>query len=236
MTQMRPDQGIQTALVAIARLLHYPDAELQAHTSELADVLAVRPEISAEDQAELERFLWRLGKAELLHLQASYVETFDRSKKVSLYLFEHVHGESRDRGPAMVELRMAYRERNLDMGCNELPDYLPMLLEFMAQLPDAEARAWLDDIGHILQEIHVRLYQRGSRYALPMRLLLQLGQMEPWPSALVDEVAEESRDDSRAAIDAVWCEAPVSFDVGSALSGCGTGAQAGQGAGKRPSQ
>lgn len=212
--------GLREPLHALALLLHYPDEELQANVDELADVLATRPEFPRADRVALERFIRRLRTADLLHQQAGYVETFDRSKKVSLYLFEHVHGESRARGPAMIELRMAYREKGLEVAANELPDYLPMFLEFCAQLPEPEAAAWIDDITHILQQIHVRLHQRGSRYALPLRLLLHLVNADPWPANLVDETAGEARDDTRAAIDAVWQEAPVTFEAGSALGAC----------------
>ncbi len=228
------NNGIQPALAALARILHYPDETLQHNVDDLAEILSVRPEFPPADRSALERFLTRLSRSDLLHVQASYVETFDRSKKVSLYLFEHVHGESRDRGPAMVELRMAYRERGLDLACNDLPDYLPLFLEFCSQLPDAEALAWIDDVSHILQRVHVRLDQRGSRYALPIRLLLHLTGTEPWPQELVEEAAGESRDDTREAIDSVWCEAPVSFDVGSALGDCGAATGSNTGGG-RPS-
>jgi len=217
------NRDMTLALKAIAALLHYPDENTQAHADELADVLVTRPEFPSADRAAIERFVRRLRKADLLHQQAGYVETFDRSKKVSLYLFEHVHGESRERGPAMVELRMAYREKGLEIDAGELPDYLPMFLEFCAQLPDSEARGWLDDISHIVQQIHVRLHQRDSRYALPVRLLLHLVDADPWPEALVQASAGEKRDDTRAAIDSVWCEAPVTFEAGSALgSACGS--------------
>lgn len=216
-------RDMSTALKAIAALLHYPDEEIRTCADEIADLLVTRPEIPATDREAIERFVQRLKTADLLHQQAGYVETFDRSKKVSLYLFEHVHGESRERGPAMVELRMAYREKGLEIAASELPDYLPMFLEFCAQLPDAEARDWLEDISHILQQIHVRLHQRDSRYALPVRLLLHLVDAEPWPADLVEASAGEKRDDTRAAIDSTWCEAPVTFEAGSALgSACGT--------------
>lgn len=222
-------------LQALAVLLHYPQQETVDNADAIADALSTRPEFPPEDKADLERFIRRLRTAELLHQQAGYVETFDRSKKVSLYLFEHVHGESRDRGPAMVELRMAYREQGLDIAANELPDYLPMFLEFCAQLPDADACGWLEDVSHILQEVHVRLHQRESRYALPFRLLLRVVDVEPWPAELVEDTKEEKRDDTREAIDSVWCEAPVTFEAGSALGGgCsgGSGKQVGHGAGR----
>ena len=217
-----PRRGdMRTALQALALLLHYPDEALCEHADEVADVLAVRAEFPRSDCAELERFIHRLRTTDLLHQQAGYIETFDRSKKASLYLFEHVYGESRARGPAMVELRMAYREKGLELAVNELPDYLPLFLEFCAQLPAEEALQWLEDIGHIVQQIHVRLHQRASRYALPLRLLLHLIQVDPWPQELMDTVAGETRDDTRAAIDDVWQEAPVTFEPGSALGACG---------------
>lgn len=220
---MSHDAMMSSALKAIAALLHYPDEEIRANADEIADVLVTRPEFPAGDQEAIERFVQRLKTADLLHQQAGYVETFDRSKKVSLYLFEHVHGESRERGPAMVELRMAYREKGLEIAASELPDYLPMFLEFCAQLPDAEARDWLEDISHILQRIHVRLHQRESRHALPVRLLLHLVDADPWPAELIEASAGEKRDDTREAIDSVWCEAPVTFEAGSALSStCGS--------------
>ena len=216
-------EPLQPVLGALAALLHYPDEEIRAHAHELASVLAARPEFPEADRAELERFVHRLQTADLLHQQAGWIETFDRSKKVSPYLFEHVYGESRARGPAMVELRMAYREKGLEMAGNDLPDYLPLFLEFCSQLPDAEACAWLDDIGHIVQQVHVRLHQRGSRHAILFRLILRLVQLDPWPARLMDATADEQRDDTRDAIDSVWQEAPVTFEPGSALGACAQG-------------
>ena len=230
-----PHANLQAALHALSALLAYPTSEIREHADDLVEALAARAEFPRSDRSELERFVRRLRTADLLHQQAGYVETFDRSKKVSLYLFEHVYGESRSRGPAMVELRMAYREKGLEMAGNELPDYLPLFLEFCAQLPAEEAVAWLEDISHILQQVHVRLHQRGSRYALPVRLLLRLVQADPWPPELVDATAGEIRDDTRAAIDDVWQEAPVTFEAGSALEACGMqrGQQAGPGHGRQ---
>jgi len=224
MSIAQPNNGLRMPLKALAVLLHYPDGSIQDHADELADALAMYPEFTPEDRSAAERFVQELTHGDLLELQADYVETFDRSKKVSLYLFEHVHGESRDRGPAMVELRMAYRERGLDLDCTELPDYLPMFLEFCTQIEEHEAQAWLDDVAHILQRIHVRLADRGSRYALPFRLLLRIAHAEPAPPDLVAELTGEERDDTREALDSVWQEAPVTFEAGSALGACSGGA------------
>jgi nitrate reductase delta subunit len=216
------------ALQAVAVLLHYPGQEAQEHAGTIGELLGGRPELSVADRDGLEALCQRLRDVDLLQQEADYVETFDHSNKVSLHLFEHIHGESRDRGPAMVELRMAYREQGLELDANELPDYLPLFLEFCAQLPETEARDWLSDISHVLQRIHVRLYQRDNRYALPVRLLLRLAGEEPWPADLMEEAQGEQRDDTREAIDSAWREAPVTFEAGSALAGCGA-AGAGQG-------
>lgn len=213
--------NLKWPLKAIALLLHYPDADLQKHIDQVAEVLLVRPELLTEERAALEQFAEHLRHRDLFDLEADYVEIFDRSKKVSLYLFEHVHGESRDRGPAMVELSNAYKEKGFTIDCRELPDYLPMFLEFCASLPETEARAWLDDIGHILQRVHVRLEDRENSYALPFRILLRLIGLDPAPVELVEEAAEEEADDTPAALDRVWMEAPVTFGADQPTTSCG---------------
>lgn len=217
-----PETGnLKWPLKAVAMLLHYPDEELQAHIERVLEVLLVRPELNNDERASLERFGETLRQRDLLESQAEYVETFDRSKKVSLYLFEHVHGESRDRGPAMVELSEAYKEKGFVIDCRELPDYLPMFLEFCAALPEREARTWLEDVGHILQNVHVRLEDRESGYAIPFRILLRLISLEPRPEELVEQAAEEERDDTPEALDRVWAEAPVIFGPNQPTTSCG---------------
>lgn len=204
------DNGLGPALKAIALLLSYPDEALRRHAGELEAALAAYPALDDDDRRAIAACAAWLG-GDLMETQAAFVETFDRSKKVSLYLFEHVYGESRDRGPAMVELSHAYRERGLVIDSRELPDFLPMFLEFAAELPEAEARDWLLETGHILQRIHVRLAERESPYAAPFRTLLRLLGLDPTPEALARMASQEQRDDTPAAIDRVWQEAPVTF-------------------------
>lgn len=216
-----PDHGLALALKAITRLLHYPDGELQGNGNAVAEALLARPELSADECDVLEGFINRLRETDLYDLQAQYVATFDHSKKVSLYLFEHVYGESRDRGPAMVELINAYREKGLEISVGLLPDYLPLFLEFCALLPETEARAWLCDTGHVLQQIHVRLQQRDSDYAVPFRILLRLLDLETAPPELCEQAAGEERDDTRAAFDKGWMETPVTFGPDQPRTNCG---------------
>ena len=217
--------GLALSLKAIARLLHYPDRELLANSSMITEVLLKHPGLSVDERALVEDFMTRLRDADPYNLQAEYVATFDHSKKVSLYLFEHVYGESRERGPAMVELINAYRDRGLEIDSRTLPDYLPLFLEFCASLPEAEARVWLEDTGHVLQQIHVRLVQRDSDYAVPFRVLLSLLGLEHSPPELCETAAGEERDDTRAAFDRAWMETPVSFAPKQPGAECGAGKQ-----------
>ncbi|MGA8261795.1 MAG: nitrate reductase molybdenum cofactor assembly chaperone [Arenicellales bacterium] len=208
-------------LRAIAALLAYPEDDVQRNVDEVGALLVIRPELETGERRMLEEFMQWFGDEPLLEVQAAYVETFDRSKKVSLYLFEHVYGESRDRGPAMVELREAYREQGLEIDGRELPDFLPIFLEFCSELPEAQARSWLAEVGEIVQQVHVRLHDRGSRYAVPLRVLLRIIGLDPMPEAIVDTAASEERDDTPAALDRVWAEVPVIFGPGQEHTHCG---------------
>ncbi|MDT0634319.1 nitrate reductase molybdenum cofactor assembly chaperone [Spectribacter hydrogenoxidans] len=219
MTGVANDLG--PPLKAVSALLSYPDAELQAHIHEVAAVLEPCTELTAEDRRILDVFADWIADTELLEVQAAYVETFDRSKKVSLYLFEHVYGESRDRGPAMIELANAYRECGLEIDARELPDFLPMFLEFLTELDEPAAREWLAEVGHILQQVHVRLIERESHFAAPLRALLCLARLEPVPEALTQMVSEEVRDDTPAMLDRTWEEAPVTFGPDQPAMSCG---------------
>ena len=101
----------------------------------------------------------------LIPLQENYVATFDRNPKHSLHLFEHIHGESRDRGPAMVDLFEEYRKHGFDVTADELPDYIPLFLEFLGQDPAEEAERLLGDAIHVLAMIGDKLDANGSPYA-----------------------------------------------------------------------
>lgn len=204
-------QALSQSLKALARVLDYPSAALQEHADELIAALQAPPELSPAERCAVGDFLQELGAMDLVDAQSRYVETFDRGRKVSLYVFEHVYGESRDRGPAMLELKQAYSEHGLETDSHELPDFLPVLLEFCAQLPEADARAWLVETTHVLQRVCVRLTERGNDYASAFTVLLRLIGADPAPEGLTDMAGKEKRDDTPAAIDRVWAEAPVTF-------------------------
>ena len=205
-------------LKAIAVLLHYPDENLQKHGGELADFVAADRSLPSDLRHRLLGLIQRIRQADLLDLQAEYVGLFDRSRSLSLHLFEHVHGESRDRGQAMVDLLRVYESHGFRIRLNELPDYVPLFLEFCAQLPEVKARAWLQEVAHLILVIRGRLVERDSDYAVLFDALLELGDVaEPDPD-FQRQLREEERDDTPEALDRVWAEEPVIFGP---ADGCG---------------
>lgn len=205
-------------LVIVSRLLEYPDAALWQHQQEMLEALASSEKLVAEDARKLGDFLRDLTARDVLDAQADYSELFDRGRATSLLLFEHVHGESRDRGQAMVDLMAQYERHGLELDSNELPDHLPLYLEYLAQLPEDEATAGLKDVAPILGLLSARLQQRESRYAALFELLLKLADTRVDSQKVAEKIADEARDDTPQALDAVWEEEQVKFF---ADKGCG---------------
>ncbi|HEY5900826.1 MAG TPA: nitrate reductase molybdenum cofactor assembly chaperone [Burkholderiales bacterium] len=187
---------------ALAALLSYPSAEL----------LAALPEIAAEFEGnEVDGLLAELAGTPLVRLEERYVALFDRSRALSLHLFEHVHGESRDRGQAMVSLQEMYEARGLKIADGELPDYIPAFLEYLSLAERAEAKQLLQETAHLFRTLGERLAERGSRYAEVFDALLRLGG-EP---RLEKRIATASpAEDERAALDAQWMDPEVTFGPG----------------------
>ncbi|HJW55633.1 MAG TPA: nitrate reductase molybdenum cofactor assembly chaperone [Burkholderiaceae bacterium] len=154
----------------LSALLLYPEPPLLASLAELETALADNPEL----QAPLRPLLSYLAKEDLITLQECYVATFDRNPSHSLHLFEHIHGESRDRGQAMVDLMEEYKRHGLEMTGNDLPDYVPLFLEFLSQLDAEEATRMLSDAVHVLAHIGRKLKANGSPYAVVFDVLQQL--------------------------------------------------------------
>ena len=205
-------------LVVVSRLLEYPDSDLWQHQNELFDVLATSEKLEKADAQALGVFLRDLTAQDLLDAQAAYSELFDRGRATSLLLFEHVHGESRDRGQAMVDLLNQYEQHGLVLDSRELPDHLPLYLEYLAQLPESEAIGGLQDIAPILALLCARLQQRESRYAVLFEQLLKLANSAVDEAKVAEKIADEARDDTPQALDAVWEEEQVKFF---ADQGCG---------------
>lgn len=205
-------------LKLIAALLHYPSEDLQAMAPVMAPLIEGDPRLTAGQQARLLRFAGRIAATELMALQEEYVDIFDRGRACSLHLFEHVHGESRDRGQAMVDLAQMYEQAGFEIGIPELPDYLPLFLEFLSTRPVEEGREWLSEIAHILQPLYVRLTERGSPYACLIEPLLTLAGAELSADQLEALRGQAPDDASPEALDQAWAEQPVTFGLGS--GGC----------------
>lgn len=203
-----PDRSLK----ALSLILSYPSRELQEAMPDIGAALADDPRIAADTRVALRSFTDGFADADLYDLQESYVMLFDRSRTLSLNLFEHVHGESRDRGGAMVSLIETYRAGGFEPTTSELPDHLPVLLEFLSTRPIGEAQETLADAAHILDALAARLVWRDSGYAAAFAALSQLADMQADEKAVADMLARPDDDPTDlAALDAVWEETEVTF-------------------------
>ncbi|MCR9215482.1 MAG: nitrate reductase molybdenum cofactor assembly chaperone [Proteobacteria bacterium] len=198
-------------------LLSYPTEELQDNMRSLSAVLAAENLLPSKLQRALINFIDRLASRNLLKAQEDYVSLFDRGRGCSLYLFEHIHGESRDRGQAMVDLIDHYKEKGLNLTAKELPDYLPLFLEFLALCPPEEAQETLGDVVHIIAAIGAKLKKRDSDYRIIFLALSKL------TDAKIDKgfvetalIEDDARDDSPEALDKEWEETPAFDGIGDA--------------------
>ena len=216
------------SLKVLSALLCYPDQALLQYKDDMKAVLNQEAVLEPSIQERLIAFIDVLCSRDLMDSQAEYVETFDRGRSLSLLLFEHVHGESRDRGQAMVNLLDIYKENGFDVTANELPDYIPLYLEYLSQRPDAEIHDWLSEIEHILALLATRLQEREHPYQVIFQSLLSLLDGNVDMERLRRAVAEEERDDSAEALDKVWEEEAVRFGGDDPMGGCGSASQQGQ--------
>ena len=196
-------------LRVLAHLLSYPDAELREHLAEMRDALRTERALSSGRLAELDVLLDRLGSPRTLDTEANYVELCARGRGTALHVCEHVHGDRRDRGPAMIDLIKTYEEAGLYLGEGELPDHLTVVLEYASTQPPAQAAAFLREIAHILQVIFSALLKRQSPYASAVAALLDLAGEKAQAVKLPDEPE----------LDETWEEPP-------AFGGCSTQGQA----------
>ncbi|MEZ5831826.1 MAG: nitrate reductase molybdenum cofactor assembly chaperone [Dongiaceae bacterium] len=200
-------------------LLTYPEEEMQAAAGALRSAIAGERVLDTPCRARLVALVDELAERDLMDLQERYVFLFDRTRSLSLHLFEHVHGESRDRGQAMVDLRGMYEAAGLEIAANELPDYLPLFLEFLATQPLDEARALLLRTLHIISAIRERLAKRDSIYAGVFEALESLAAAKPDAEEL--EALRQAPDDDPGdlqALDRAWAEEPVTFGPGAGSS------------------
>ncbi len=204
-----PPKPMARTLRVMARLLGYPDAELRAHLPALREVLHAEGALGDSRLAELDALLAHIAGQNALDAEADYVQLFDSGRRTALHLFEHVHGDSRERGPAMIDLAQTYEKAGLYLAEGEMPDHLPVVLEFASTQPPREAADFLGEIAHLVNVIFNALEKRESRYASLMGALLDLAGV---PAHAVQVADDEP-------LDASWDE-PVAFD------GCSSAGQA----------
>lgn len=195
-------------LRVLAHLLSYPDTSLRDHMADMTAALQRERALGADRLEELSALMQHLRGARAMDVEAHYVETFDRGRGTALHLFEHVHGDSRDRGPAMIDLVQTYEKAGLFLGPEELPDHLGVVLEFASTQPPALAKAFLGEMAHILNAIFSALLKRESPYAAVIAAVLELAGQKAQAVAIP---VEESMDEA-------WAE-PEAFD------GCSTRGQ-----------
>jgi nitrate reductase delta subunit len=202
---------MKMTLRALAALLGYPSEELKAHAGELRMAIDEERALSAAERDRLEPLLRAMETDELLDLQAAYSELFDRSRSLSLHLFEHVHGDNRERGQAMIDLGQQYLSGGFFLEANELPDFVPVFLEYASCLPPSAARETLGQPAHVFAALAERLDKRQSFYAPIFHGLVALAGVRPDVEALA-EIDQNTPAEDPKEIDEEWEEAPVSFN------------------------
>lgn len=192
------------ALRALGAVLTYPREELRAALPEIAAVLESCAAIPPAAQQRLRELMRLLQRTDSFELEETYVDLFDRTRSLSLHLFEHVHGDSRERGAAMVDLKLTYERAGFQLRGGELPDFLPVLLEYLSCRPQEETLDMLGDCAHILRLIGQRLVGRGSGYAAVFEALLAVvaEQGLDWAAAPAPQEALHDPDED-------WMEAPA---------------------------
>lgn len=198
-------------LKVLSALLCYPQPEWQTALGEMAEALEQEKLLPKDARRALRALINRLERTDLMELQERYVAIFDRGRALSLHLFEHVHGQSRDRGQAMVDLLEIYRRHGFEMNARELPDYIPLFLEYLAQRPGGEALDMLAETLHVMALLGARLAERGSDYHVVFDALAALvGE----PADIEDirrQAATEGPDETLVNMDQIWEEEAVTF-------------------------
>jgi len=208
------------ALKVISRLLDYPSQALFSHADDLVEVVNESKQLSDENQKQLIDFIFQLTRTDLYDAQEQYDLLFDRGRALSLLLFEHVHGESRDRGQAMVDLMSEYTSRGFEISSRQLPDYIPLYLEFLSEQDESYAQEWLSDISHILSILSERLLERECHYRALFEALIELSGATVDREKIAKAVQKEQPDDTMEAIDKAWEDKEIRFDD-PAQPGCG---------------
>lgn len=206
---------------ALGALLDYPTPEMQLALDEIEQALSEERGIPAAELDGVRALIQRLRTTDIMDAQEYWIGLFDRSKRLALHLYEHSYGESRDRGQAMVNLALTYRMNGFELNAAEMPDYLPLFLEFLSVIPEVHARRYLTEAIDIIEALRLRLEERDSTYAALLQALVTLASREADAGEVEAILADEPQDpQDLEELDREWAEEPVYFTAGSALKDC----------------
>ncbi|OOF02120.1 nitrate reductase molybdenum cofactor assembly chaperone [Salinivibrio sp. MA607] len=220
MTNQKSGNNTSQLIALIGRLLDYPELGIELYRDDLMDIVTSSV-LSKRNKKEIISFIDRCSEMPLLDWQSDYDGLFERGRSLSLLIYEHIHGESRDRGQAMVDLLAQYEKAGLEIAHNELPDHLPLFLEFSSTQGE-QGIGWIEDIIPVLSLLAVRLEKRESGYASLMWGLLDLCGAKVNISELREQVKNEKEDHTPKELDKVWEEEAVTFGGDSVNGGCPT--------------
>lgn len=216
---------------ALGIFLSYPNEPWLRGITDLCDLIEQEKLVANADAKAIRAFAEDLRAEDIFKVQEEYVDTFDRIRSLSLHLFEHVHGESRDRGQAMVDLAAIYQEQGLTLAVSELPDYLPVFLEYLSLLPKEEALEMLSEPSHVLVALGKRLAERGSPYSAIFNCLIRLAgkvpeKVEHTIAATLPSFEQMDKEWEEKPIDFLGAETPTAGGCGGGCSGGGCGGSA----------
>ncbi|MFS8184018.1 nitrate reductase molybdenum cofactor assembly chaperone [Pseudovibrio denitrificans] len=210
------------SLKILSLLLNYPTQELLNDLPALKEAVNSDRLLSAKGQKMICNLCDDLAGKDLYEVQELYVFLFDRTRSHSLHLFEHVHGESRDRGQALVDLREMYLKNGFAVETTELPDYIPLFLEYLAHQPFTEAQELLGQTAHIFEALRLRLKKKGSIYANAFAAVAEISKASPSKELLSNILAEPDDDpNDLEAMDRIWQEEVVKFGGNAGEGSCG---------------
>lgn len=207
-------------LSLISKLIDYPSESIFEHNDEIINLIEQDTCLRQADKKNLLKFVNERLNQSLLDWQADYDGLFDRGRSLSLLIYEHIHGESRDRGQAMVDLLAQYKAAGLNISVRELPDYIPLFLEFVSTQGQQNAEAWLQDVAHVFALLTVRLEKRNNNYSLLFETLVNLSEAKIDLDSLREQVRDEKRDDTNKALDKVWEEEAITFGADAMNGSC----------------
>lgn len=200
----------------LSLLLSYPSNELQKFLVEVGAELKSEKLLRSEKIGEIEKFTGHFSKMDLTDWQADYVQLFDYSRSASLHLFEHIKGDSKDRGQAMVDMLDFYKENGMQLSANELPDYIPAFLEFLSTLKIEKAAELLAEPVHIIQRIFLALEEKKNPYRHVFSAIVSLSGRQPDENATKAVIQNEKPLD----LDAEYEDEPVEFGGDNSCVNC----------------